>query len=121
MSIAPIRFACRTLFWAAAIFAYFCAIWPHAVSLVRYDKGNHIIAFFVLGGLARLGYPRRQAIWIGMALAGFGGFIELSQALPFIHRDAEWNDLFADCVGIAGGMALGQLTLGFYRRFLVQK
>jgi hypothetical protein len=28
----------------------------------------------------------------------------LSQAVPFIHRDAEWNDFFADCVAAAVGL-----------------
>ena len=121
MNIAPIRTASRLLFWAAALFAYVCAIWPHSVNIISYDKGNHIIAFFTLGLLARLGYPRRRALLIALGLVCFGGFIEISQAVPFIHRDADLNDVFADGIGIAGGMALGQLILGFYRRFLVRE
>ena len=31
-------------------------------------------------------------------MAAFGAFIELSQAIPMIHRDAEWDDWFADLI-----------------------
>ncbi|WP_174275380.1 teicoplanin resistance protein VanZ [Sphingomonas bacterium] len=116
MNAAPLRAAFRLLFWAAAIFAYVCAIAPRHVGVVAYDKGNHVLAFFALGCLAKLGWPRRQALWIALALAGFGGFIEISQSMPIFHRDPEWDDLFADCVGIAGGMALGSLLLMAYHR-----
>jgi hypothetical protein len=48
---------------------------------------------------------------IALLMAAFGGAIELSQAIPFIARDAEWADWFADCaavcVGTAGGVAGG--------------
>ncbi|NIJ06974.1 VanZ family protein [Sphingomonas vulcanisoli] len=120
MNIAPIRTACRILFVIAALFAYVCAIIPQRPEIFGSDKDNHILAFFTLAFLARLGWPRRQALWVAFALVGFGGFIEISQATPIIHRDPEWNDVFADCIGIAGGMALGQLVLGFYRRFLAR-
>lgn len=118
MTIATIRTACRILFWLAALFAYVCAVIPERPEIVGYDKGNHILAFFTLGCLARLGWSRRNAFWIALALLGFGGFIEVSQSLPMIGRDPEWGDVLADGIGIAGGMALGQLALGFYRRFV---
>ncbi|MBW8744235.1 MAG: hypothetical protein JF628_07810 [Sphingomonas sp.] len=35
-----------------------------------------------------------------LMMAGFGAFIELSQAIPAIHRDAEWDDWFADMIAI---------------------
>ena len=85
-------------FWGALLFAYVDAILPgkDAISLTVWDKLNHMIAFFVITFLARAAYPRIPVFRLFVMMAAFGAFIELSQAVPFIHRDAEWDDWFAD-------------------------
>ena len=87
-------------FWGALLFAYVDAILPgkDAISLSVWDKLNHMIAFFTITFLARAAYPRIPIFRLFVMMASFGAFIELSQAIPFIHRDAEWDDWFADMV-----------------------
>ncbi len=67
-----------------------------------YDKANHILAFFVLAGLADLAYPgsspaRGWEKWV--SLLAFGLFIEAVQYfLPY--RQFSLLDLAADGIGI---------------------
>ena len=93
-------------FWGALLFAYVDAILPgkDAISLSLWDKLNHMIAFFTITFLARAAYPRIPIFRLFVMMAAFGAFIELSQAIPFIHRDAEWDDWFADMVATLVGL-----------------
>lgn len=93
-------------FWAALLFAYVEAILPgkDAISISSWDKINHMIAFFTITFLARAAYPRIPIFRLFVMMAAFGAFIELSQAIPFIHRDAEWDDWFADMVASVVGL-----------------
>ena len=93
-------------FWAALLFAYVEAIIPgrDAINLSSWDKMNHMIAFFTITFLARAAYPRIPIFRLFLAMATFGAFIELSQAMPIIHRDAEWDDWFADIVATVVGL-----------------
>lgn len=63
------------------------------------DKVNHVLAFFGLGVLLRLGWPRFRFVWMAIALLGLGVFIEVVQ--HFIGRDAAFGDVLADALGIA--------------------
>ena len=100
------------LFWVATLFTYVSAILPQeeAPSLVPSDKLNHMIAFFTLSVLARAAYPRVAAWKSGIALSAFGAFIEVSQMVPFIHRDAELMDWVADSAAILIGLAVACLV-----------
>lgn len=93
-------------FWGALLFAYVDAILPgkDAISLSLWDKLNHMIAFFTITFLARAAYPRIPIFRLFVMMAAFGAFIELSQAIPFIHRDAEWDDWLADMVATLVGL-----------------
>jgi hypothetical protein len=73
-------------FWAALIFAFVMAVLPKPPALpgAPGDKVQHIIAFVVLTGLARLAYPRARAL------------IELTQMLPALGRTAALDDWLAD-------------------------
>jgi len=97
-TMSPLRRLFVTAFWGALLFAYVDAIIPgkDAISLSAWDKLNHMIAFFTITFLARAAYPKIPVFRLFLMMAGFGAFIELSQAIPFIHRDAEWDDWFAD-------------------------
>ena len=106
--MSPLRRMFVFAFWGAALFAYVDAIIPgvDAISLSTWDKLNHMIAFFTITFLGRAAYPRIPVFRIFVAMAAFGAFIELSQAVPFIHRDAEWDDWFADIFAIVVGLIL---------------
>ena len=99
------------LFWIALIIIYGLAIMPapDAPSLGVGDKVDHIAAFLCLTLLARPAYPARSPALTGLALSAFGAFIELSQAVPFIHRDASVADWVADSIAILVGLASGRL------------
>lgn len=106
--MSPLRRLFVIAFWLATAFAYVQAVLPanEAISLNWWDKLQHMAAFFTLTFLARAAYPRVPVAMLFAALTGFGALIELSQAVPMIHRDAEWGDLLADVIAIAVGMVL---------------
>lgn len=93
-------------FWSCVAGAYVLAIVPghDAPTGLGWDKLNHMLAFFTVTLLGRLAYPRVPVWTIALLMAGFGGAIELSQAIPFIHRDAEWTDWYADCAAVLVGL-----------------
>lgn len=98
--MSPLRRLFVIAFWLAALFAYVEAIMPahDQIELSTWDKINHMAAFFAITFLARAAYPRIAVFRLFLMMAAFGAFIELSQAVPFIHRDAEWDDWFADLI-----------------------
>jgi hypothetical protein len=104
--MSPLRRLFVIAFWGALLFAYIEAILPgrDVISLSVWDKMNHMIAFFTVTFLARAAYPRVPIFRLFVMMAAFGAFIELSQATPFIHRDAEWDDWFADLVATVVGL-----------------
>ena len=104
----------RVAFWCALAFAYICAIIPNGPELEGNDKFTHLIAFGTLAFLARVGWARQRALGIALALILFGIFIEISQMIPAIHRDAEAMDVVAD----GGGVAIGLLAGWTVRRLL---
>ena len=106
----------RTAFITATIGAYVFAIVPGSPGMFRSDKFNHILAFVTLSFLARLGWPRASARLLLVALVSFGAFIELSQAMPIIHRDASWRDLIADSLAVLPGLLAAHLVLSATRR-----
>ncbi len=74
------------------------------------DKVNHLLAFGSMAVAGRFGWSSGRAALVGVALGllGYGGFIELVQSqIP--GRDAAWDDLLADAIGIAGGVLLAAL------------
>jgi VanZ family protein len=104
--MSPLRRLFVIAFWGALLFAYADAIVPgkDAISLSVWDKINHMAAFFTITFLARAAYPRIPIFRLFVMMAVFGAFIELSQAIPIIHRDAEWDDWFADMVATVAGL-----------------
>lgn len=104
--MSPLRRLFVIAFWGALLFAYADAIVPgkDAISLSVWDKINHMAAFFTITFLARAAYPRIPIFRLFVMMAVFGALIELSQAIPIIHRDAEWDDWFADMVATVAGL-----------------
>lgn len=95
-------------FWAALIFAFVMAVLPKPPALPGDpgDKVQHIIAFVVLTGLARLAYPRVRAVTLLLAFAGFGALIEFAQMLPALGRTAALDDWLADVAATAVMLAV---------------
>ena len=116
MTQQQIRTWVRAAFWCALLFAYVCAVIPGGPEIGNSDKDGHVLAFVTLSFIARLGWSRRSAIAIAVALVVFGIFIELSQATPIVHRDADVWDVVADLVGVIVGLVIGSLALIVVRR-----
>lgn len=75
------------------------------------DKVQHMIAFATLGALAAAGWRARSLLPLFAVLAGFGGAIELLQAIPALHRDADAIDWLADAMAALAAMGLARLAL----------
>jgi VanZ family protein len=97
--------------WLAVAVAYVAAILPQqdAPHLGGTDKTDHMAAFFTIAVLMRLAYPKRGLLALFAPIALFGGFIEVSQMVPVIHRDAEWSDWLADMVAALAGLLVAWL------------
>ena len=98
-------------FWAAIACSYVMAIIPHAPQVVSSDKAQHMLAFGTIAFFGRLAYGRTSALALFAICTGFGALIELSQALPMIHRDASWGDLLADAIATVVALAIANLLV----------
>ena len=75
------------------------------------DKIQHMMAFATLGTLAAAGWRDRPLAVLFGWLAGFGAAIELFQAIPVLHRDAEWLDWLADMAAAAVALGVARLVV----------
>lgn len=72
------------------------------------DKLEHILAFFALTVLGRMGWPRRG--WtLTVVLVGYGIGIELAQGAFASGRSASAADVVADLIGISLGLIFANL------------
>ena len=94
---------------AVAILLYLCLAPSHDLPNVRmWDKLEHAIAWAVLAGTGLLLWPRR--LWeIGAFSVALGALVEVLQGLPAIHRDSDWRDWVADCLGVAVAILVWRL------------
>lgn len=99
----------RIAFWCALVFAFVMAVLPHPPPIRVWDKLQHIAAFLVITLLGCAAYPRFSRVKLVLALIAFGGFIEIVQAIPVVHRDSDWHDWVADIIAVIGALALFQL------------
>lgn len=102
-----IRRLAQAFFWPAVVFTIAGAVIPPSRlgSFVPWDKAGHFIAFYALTLLAIAAFPRRGYFVIGAALSMFGALIEVVQATPLVHRDADWHDWLADTLAILAVIA----------------
>lgn len=75
------------------------------------DKVQHMIAFATLGALAAAGWRDRPFLRLFAGLAAFGGAIEVFQAIPALHRDADAVDWLADMLAALAAIMLVRLVL----------
>lgn len=97
----------RAAFWLTVAAVFVAAVIPeqdHPPDLFGWDKANHFAAFYVLSVLAAGAFPRRSLLVLGAAMSGFGALIELVQALPFVHRDADVLDWATDTVAVLAAL-----------------
>lgn len=93
----------RSIFWAAACFAFIMAVLPHPPEVPGHpnDKVQHIAAFATLALLGSFAYPRTPLTKLLLWLSLFGAAIEVVQAIPVLHRDSDVLDWFADTIAVA--------------------
>ncbi len=77
---------------------------------VHFDKVMHVIAYGVLAGLARLGWPKVWGGLLFLLLVAFGIFIEFLQHFMAIGRTGTVGDALANLTGVA-------LALTFFHFF----
>lgn len=88
-------------------------LWPQDPAVVwsLSDKWLHGVTFAVLA-LWFSGQYARKAYWkLVLGLLAFGGLIEICQRM-ISYRTAEWNDLFADMLGIVVGILIAMVGVG---------
>jgi VanZ family protein len=114
----PIERLFRLLFWSVLVFAFVMAILPQPPALPGDpgDKLLHMLAFFVLGGLATFAYPRLRLLTIFVGLAVFGGVIEIVQAIPELGREASWLDWLADVSALGFVLMMAGVIRFVWRR-----
>ena len=96
----------RLAFWAALVVTLWFAWYPAPPTLLSSDKWQHMLAFAVLTTLYFLAYPKVRWITVFASMAALGALIEVVQAIPFIHRDADVHDWYADMSAIVVTMIL---------------
>ena len=74
--------------------------------LTSSDKLDHLVGFAVLLLPAALLYSH-ALYWILPYAISFGGTIEIIQ--PYVNRNGEWGDFWADAVGALLGVIIGLL------------
>jgi hypothetical protein len=93
----------RLAFAAACVVTLVAALTPpddHPLQVLPWEKSNHLLAFGVLAILGAVAAPRLPLLTLGALLAGLGGLIELMQALPLVHRDADLRDVAIDAAAV---------------------
>jgi VanZ family protein len=84
---------------------------------VIWDKLLHFTAYFGLAGIATVAVGRRRAaLWAALALAIFGGILEIVQS--FVGRDAEWGDELANVLGAGLGLTAAWFSLRIVQQFV---
>ena len=110
------QLAAATLFWPAIAVVVWGELKPstHGPE-TGFDKILHFTAYFGLAAIATVALGRsRAALWAALALATFGGILEIVQS--FVGRDAEWLDEVANIAGAFAGFGAGLLTVHLMTR-----
>ncbi|MCP5223365.1 MAG: VanZ family protein [Zoogloeaceae bacterium] len=98
----------RLVFWAALVAVLVLSLAPVPAGHMMFswqDKLEHVLAFFALGVLARLGWPGRTAMLV-IGLLAYGGLIEVAQSFT-TYRMGDAADWLADALGIGLAMLFG--------------
>jgi VanZ family protein len=108
--------------WAMVLFIAVSTLEPprYVPNLHLWDKLEHALAFFGMtfwfGGLVR----RSRYPVVAVAMALFGGGIEIAQGAMKLGRDEDIMDFVADSVGISIALVLLYAGLGAWTRWVEQ-
>lgn len=108
---AGLRWAGRVLFLTTTLLITDLALQPGLPTppeIFGPDKIEHLLAFFVLTVLCRMGWPRRGWLMSGVLVA-YGIGIELAQGSITLGRSASAADVVADLLGIGLGLIFANL------------
>jgi len=97
----------------ALVIAYFTLTPLPKFSFSGGDKLYHLIGFAALMIPAAVLY-RRALRWLLPSAIAFGGLIEILQ--PYVNRQAEWADFFADGFGAILGVIIGLILRRLFRQ-----
>ncbi len=113
----------RCLFWVYVPILFTATHWPNLKLPLpgRSDLIEHLGAFGLWSGLLALAAFYGQAlswrnvriVWLIAVL--YAAFDEGLQAIPFVHRTADWSDLLANVLGISIACT-GLLCIGALER-----
>lgn len=100
------------LFWLAVALAIVFASMPNPMPLPGNpsDKLLHALAFFALGLLATLAFPRVRVGILLLGLCALGGAIEIIQGTPYVGRETSWFDWLADLGGAGAVIAIAGIA-----------
>jgi len=76
------------------------------------DKIEHSLAFFTLAIWFAGLVPRRDYVFLFLAMIALGGGIEVAQGLMSLGREADIWDLVADAKGVCAGVVLALTPVG---------
>ena len=96
----------RVLFWGCAAAILILSLLPAVpyMPTTGWDKTNHVLGFAVLAVLGCRAYHAHVAMTL-FGLLLYGGLIEVLQFFT-PDRQAEWEDLIADGIGILAGYVI---------------
>lgn len=122
MTIERSRPLLRGAFWLYALAIFTLTHWPRLTipetGLERTDIYVHVLVFaswtflFNLTGYLGPVFRARSIALRAVVAAAYVAFDEGTQALPFVQRDARWDDLGANIFGVVAG-TLAILALAF--------
>jgi VanZ family protein len=82
------------------------------------DKLEHAVAYLVLSFWFASLMPRRDYVYLSLALIAFGGGLEIAQGVMGWGREADLMDLVADGAGILAGVLLAATPLGRWAQLI---
>lgn len=82
------------------------------ISVAGSDKIHHLIGFAALTFPGAFLY-RHALYWLLPSVIAFGGAIEIIQ--PYVNRQGEWRDFWADVIGATIGMGIGLIFRYIFR------
>lgn len=116
MTARAFEVAFKAAFWLAVALTLFFALVPQPPQVLPLtsDKVQHALAFAVLSVSCLLAYPGLARLPMFLALAGFGGAIELAQTIPALNRSGDLLDWLVDMAAVAVVLPVASFL---YRRF----
>ncbi len=101
------------LFWPSMALITWGELSPHPPDLsgvLMWDKAQHFVAYFGLGGMATLALGVRPKLaWTILGIILFSGALEILQG--YTGRDPDIFDFIANSIGAFAGLAAGMLFL----------